>query len=79
MRSPSCPECQRLEAEVIVALQSLRELTSAQLDAFKIFDLNQFMRLDMELENAVGDKERKIGALHQHQREHDDAQLASGE
>ena len=46
---------------MIVALQSLRELTSAQLDAFKIFDLNQFMRLDMELENAVGDKERKIG------------------
>jgi hypothetical protein len=65
-----CPECERLQTEVQTALEGLTLLTSAQLAAFRANDQETFMRLDRELENAVGLKERTIGALRQHRKEH---------
>lgn len=72
VRVPGCAECGRLEMDVALALEHLRQLTTAQLSEFKEhFQSGTFMNLDRELENAVGEKERRIGALRQHQREHE--------
>lgn len=40
------------------------------LDAFYGNDRNAFTRLDDELETTVGRKERIVGALHQHVKDH---------
>lgn len=76
MRLPNCSECQRLEADVTAVLEELRELTTAQLAAFRAGDHSEFMNLDRKLELAVGEKERSVGAQRQHQNEHE--HLASG-
>jgi hypothetical protein len=65
-----CPEYTRLESEVTAVLQKLSELTKQQLDLFRNGDQGAFMRLDKELENTVGHKERAVGALRQHAKEH---------
>jgi hypothetical protein len=64
-----CAECERLRAEVQGALTRLVELTAAQLNAFRVRDSASFRKLDKELENALGTKERMIGAMRQHERE----------
>lgn len=51
-------------------LDELISLTTAQSEAFKAGDMEGFARLDKELENIVGSKERCIGALREHRREH---------
>jgi cell division septum initiation protein DivIVA len=66
----ACNECERLRGEVQDALARLTHLTTAQLNAFRANDNATFMRLDKELENAMGSKERVIGAMRQHEREH---------
>jgi hypothetical protein len=65
-----CTRLVELEKQVVEVLQILRELTTAQLEAFRKRDQPKFMRLDKELENTVALKERTIGALRQHVREH---------
>lgn len=51
-------------------LQRLKELTALQLEAFRSRNSAELARLDRELENAMGEKERSFGALRQHVREH---------
>jgi hypothetical protein len=58
------------QSEVQNALESPTLLTSAQLAAFHANDQDTFMRLDREPENAVGRKERTIGALRRYRQEH---------
>jgi hypothetical protein len=70
-RIAQCRECDRLQGEVQGALSRLAELTTAQLNAFRAQDHAVFMRLDKELENVMGTKERVIGAMRQHEREHE--------
>ena len=65
-----CEECERLHGEVQDALVRLTHLTTAQLNAFRAGDHKTFMQLDKELETALGTKERTIGAMRQHKREH---------
>ena len=65
----ACNECERLRGEVQDAIARLIHLTTALLNAFRSNDNATFMRLDKELDNAVG-KERVIGAMRQHEREH---------
>jgi hypothetical protein len=65
-----CPELVRLESEVGEALNNLVQLTKAQLEAFQDREQEEFMRLNKELENVVGLKERRVGAQRQHVREH---------
>ena len=65
-----CEECLRLESEVTAALEHLAQITTAQLDAFRAKDTSVVVRLDKELEHAVGRKERAIGAQREHAREH---------
>jgi hypothetical protein len=59
-----------LESEVTNTLQKLKELTEAQLAAFRARDQAEFIRLDKELEKTMGGKERAIGAFRQHTKEH---------
>lgn len=70
MLANRCPEYIRLEGEVSAVLQKLTEITSAQLTAFQENDPGKVMRLDKELELAIGEKERSLGALRQHVKEH---------
>jgi hypothetical protein len=59
-----------LAAVVNEALAELVRLTSAQLAAFQNREHAEVMRLDKILENAVGVKERAIGAYNEHRRSH---------
>ncbi|MBV9573026.1 MAG: hypothetical protein JOY93_03150 [Acidobacteriales bacterium] len=65
-----CQRCSELFSSVAAVLDDLTSLTRAQSEAFKAGDMDEFTRLDKELENAVGLKERSIGALREHRREH---------
>ena len=68
--APTCPKYTKLVGEVSAALAKLTQLTQAQLAAFHADNRAEFTRLDKELENAVGHKERTIGALREHESEH---------
>jgi hypothetical protein len=65
-----CEVYAELQAEVDKSLEKLRELTTLQLEVFRSNNYHSFMRMDKELEVVVGEKERTIGALKQHTREH---------
>lgn len=65
-----CAEYAGLQSEVSSILQRVSELTTEQLDAFQSNDQARFVTLDHELETAIGEKERTIGAMRQHVREH---------
>jgi hypothetical protein len=66
----TCPEYDRLRAEVENVLGNLAQVTTSLLELFRAKDLNAVQRLDKELELTVGEKERALGALRQHVREH---------
>ena len=65
-----CQEYADLQHELQLTLQMLSELTKAMLEAFRANDRSAFSRLDKELETSVGRKERIVGALRQHIKEH---------
>jgi hypothetical protein len=65
-----CKECERLRGEVQDTLSRLAHLITALLNAFRSENEATFMQLDKELENAMGTKERTIGAMRQHRKEH---------
>jgi len=65
-----CPVEQGLADAVGAILTRLVELTTAQLQAFQEQREADVSRLDKELENAVGEKERAIGRLDEHRRKH---------
>jgi hypothetical protein len=66
----SCPEYDRLHTEVENVLGNLAQVTTTLLELFRSKDLNGVHRLDKELELTVGEKERTLGALRQHVKEH---------
>jgi hypothetical protein len=65
-----CAEYERLQQRVRDVLSKLTGLTTDQLTAFEKNDKDLFTRLDRELELTVGEKERCIGSLRQHVRDH---------
>ena len=65
-----CPEYDTLSSEVNEVLERIAELTKAQRQAFRDVNNAEFHRLDKELEQLIGHKERSIGALRQHVKEH---------
>jgi len=65
-----CEKHDRLLAEVRQILEHLVKLTRSQSEAFQRDDRGEFKRLDRELELAVGEKERRVGALREHESEH---------
>jgi hypothetical protein len=65
-----CEEYERLESCVEQALAQLARVTTLQLELFRARNFPHVTRVDKELENMVGEKERAIGALRQHLKEH---------
>ncbi len=65
-----CPELARLQSEVENVLGNLAQVTTLQLEIFRSGRLDDWKRLDKQLELTVGEKERCIGALRQHIKEH---------
>jgi hypothetical protein len=66
----NCPENDRLTSEVDRILKDLAEKTTVLLELFRSKKPDSFARLDKELELLVGEKERAVGALRQHAKEH---------
>jgi hypothetical protein len=67
----NCREHDRLAAEVEQILNELAEKTTLLLELFRSKSPTAFARLDKELELLVGKKERAVGALRQHAKDHD--------
>jgi hypothetical protein len=65
-----CEKYNELAGKVAAVLQRLVDLTEAQLGAFNEREYSKFSKLDKELEQTVGEKERVIGAFREHQKEH---------
>lgn len=65
-----CPEYDALRSEIEEVLENLRESAAAQLQAFRSGDNARFRALDDKIELTVGAKERIVGAIRQHAREH---------
>jgi hypothetical protein len=65
-----CREYERLRAEVENVLGNLAQVSTLLLELFRSRDFNGLHRLDRELELTVGQKERCIGALRQHVKDH---------
>ena len=74
-----CPEYNRLHAEVENVLGNLAQVTTILLEMFRSDDLTGVHRLDKELELTVGEKERCIGALRQHIKDHNCVALPTEE
>ena len=67
---PDCPEYSRLRSEVENILGNLAQVTTLLLELFRSNDEEKYIHLDKELELTVGEKERAVGALRQHLKEH---------
>jgi hypothetical protein len=66
----SCPEYDRLSADVQKILDDLGETVSFLTEVFRAKNDQSFRRLDKQLELLVGEKERAVGALRQHVKDH---------
>jgi hypothetical protein len=66
----NCAEYDRLVSYVENVLGNLAQLATLVLDLFRAGDYSACRRLDKELELTLGEKERSIGALRQHMKEH---------
>ena len=65
-----CAEYDRLHTEVENILGNLAQTSTLLLELFRSKDLEGVHRLDKGLEMTVGQKERCLGALRQHVKEH---------
>lgn len=66
----NCAEYDRLASRVENVLGNLAQSTTLLLDLFRAGDFSACQRIDRELELTMGEKERSIGALLQHLKEH---------
>lgn len=66
----NCAEYDRLTSCVENVLGNLAQLTTLILDLFRAGDFSACRKLDKELELTIGEKERSIGSLRQHMKEH---------
>ncbi len=65
-----CEKYDQLAENVERCLDQIAHTTTEQLQAFRSNDHARLMRLDKELELTMGSKERAIGALREHMKEH---------
>ena len=70
MAKTDCDAHNELAKEAYEHLQKINHLTHLQMDAFEAGEKELFMQLDRRLENAMGEKERMIDRLRQHDEEH---------
>lgn len=64
-----CSKCIELESAVTAALERVADLTRTALEAFRKNRPTEFATADRQVENAIGAKERAVGALREHRRE----------
>jgi hypothetical protein len=69
-RKPPCPSQQKLMAEVQDHLMQISQLTRAVAEALANGNENFAAELDKQVDLELGKKERAMGALHQHRKEH---------
>lgn len=67
--TPMCPEKLRLMEEARRVLSLLAELMTKQRDVLDAPE-DRMIAIDQEIERRFGEKERAMGALQQHRREH---------
>jgi hypothetical protein len=67
---PNVPNSFRLQADVENVLGNLAQVTTLLLELFRAGKGDGYKDLDNKLELTVGEKERAVGALRQHVREH---------
>ena len=65
-----CEKYDQLAEDVERCLDQIAQTTTEQLQAFQSDDHATLMRLDKKLEQMMGSKERAIGALREHRKEH---------
>lgn len=65
-----CSEHAQLETAVLAILKKIEGIVMEQICSFQEDDHARFNALDKALELAVGEKERSIGALRQHEIDH---------
>ena len=70
IKMAACAEQSRLRSEVENVLGNLAQVTTLLLELFRSGDSEKYLHLDKELELTVGEKERAVGALRQHIKEH---------
>jgi len=66
----TCAEHDRLRSDVENVLVNLAQVTMLLLELFRADDSEKYLHLDKELELTFGEKERAVGALRQHIKEH---------
>jgi hypothetical protein len=68
------PHCRATSEDLEGAVQDILvkvvELATAELNAFRGHRLDEMMRADKELETAIGEKERRLGAYFHHREHH---------
>jgi hypothetical protein len=67
---PIYPRNQELAEALLNALSHIVQLTNRQMEAIRKFDQPLIADLDSQLEQAVGEKERALGAWREHAEEH---------
>ncbi len=65
-----CIKQQELIAEVESILEKIARLARSEADAIRGSAENAWMEVDKQIELAIGEKERAIGALREHRKEH---------
>jgi hypothetical protein len=65
-----CPERDGLVRDVSLALNNIVTITRQHIQVLYGDDEAALMRLDRELENALDEKERLLGALQEHRKQH---------
>ncbi len=66
----NCAERDQLTERAMQVLHEIVEITKEQIAVLRAGDERKMQQLDKELEQAVGRKERTLGALNQHQTDH---------
>jgi hypothetical protein len=69
-RKPPCPYQQKLMADVQDHLMQISQLARAVAEALANGNENFAAELDKQVDLELGKKERAMGALHQHRKEH---------
>jgi hypothetical protein len=65
-----CIRQQELMDEVQSRLEKIAELAHAEVEALRNHNHNLWKAIDTQIELQIGEKERCIGALNEHRREH---------
>jgi hypothetical protein len=69
-QKPPCHDQQKLMADVQDHLMQISQLTRAVAEALANGNENFAAELDKQVDLELGKKERAMGALHQHRKEH---------